>query len=91
VTFTSEINENKKIPVNPEIIRIRKDISWEDVSHGNEKKQGIFLFFLFYIYFEISKTNNRAKILTKGALHMSILLRYGYLWSVLQKDFTWIL
>jgi hypothetical protein len=40
VTFSYEISTRKELPVNPEIQKIRTDISWEDVlaSHTNEEK-----------------------------------------------------
>jgi hypothetical protein len=55
VTFSYEIHARRELPFNPNIIRIRMDLSWEDVVAGafTEKKHlnGIPFFFFFFLFF----------------------------------------
>ena len=39
VTFSYEIHARKDLPVNPEIYRIRTDVSWEDVLHSSASER----------------------------------------------------
>lgn len=36
VTFSYEINTRHELPVNPEIIRVRSDVTWLDVVHSHD-------------------------------------------------------
>jgi hypothetical protein len=49
VTFSYEINARQNLPVNPEIVRIRKDIEWEDVvaNYAKERRFRNGLTFIF--------------------------------------------
>ena len=37
VTFAYDQYSTQTIPLNPSILRVRKDISWEDVMHEHER------------------------------------------------------
>ena len=39
VTFSYEINARREVPVNPQIVRIRRDLEWEEVTANFAKER----------------------------------------------------
>lgn len=48
ITFSFEVSNNRDLPLNPKIVRIRRDITWSDVILNNSSTDKLGKYKIYY-------------------------------------------